>query len=250
VQFPLTGIAWDAWNAKDAKRNPAREAAMESKMKQQAKPNVGASLLAVHSVISRGLEVARGSAREQEGVAPGDARQGYADFLHSLSSFLHGHHLTEDDLVFPYFKKLIPDEPFDKLSADHKKMEPLIRALDEGGDFWKAGDDERMAEITAALDSLREIWYPHIKIEEGFYNPEKLDKLLPAEEHVRLIQQFSQYSMENSGPDYLIVPFFLFSLPPELRARIAAMLPPVVIEELVPVTWKDRWAPMKPFLLD
>ena len=223
---------------------------MESETRQQTKPNVGATLLMVHAVITRGLEVSRDSAEAQEGTPPGDARQGYADYLHSLASYLHGHHLTEDDLVFPYFKKIVPDAPYEKLSADHKTMEPNIRALDEGGDFWKSGDDARMAEIVAALDFLREMWYPHISIEEGFYDPEKLDKMLPTEEHVRLIQQFAQYSMENSGPDYLIVPFFLFSLPPDQRARVAAVMPPIVMEQMVPVTWKDMWAPMKPFLLD
>ena len=160
---------------------------MESETRQQTKPNVGATLLMVHAVITRGLEVARDSAEAQEGTPPGDARQGYADYLHSLASYLHGHHLTEDDLVFPYFKKIVPDAPYEKLSADHKTMEPNIRALDEGGDFWKSGDDARMAEIVAALDFLREMWYPHISIEEGFYDPEKLDKMLPTEEHVRLI---------------------------------------------------------------
>ena len=223
---------------------------MESETRQQARPNVGATLLVVHSIITRGLEVARDSAESQEGAPPGDARQGYADYLHSLASSLHGHHLTEDDLVFLYFKKLIPDAPYEQLSADHEKMEPSIRALDEGGDFWKSGDDSRMPEIVSALDFLKEMWYPHIGIEEGFYDPDKLDEMLPTEEHVRLIQQFAQYSMENSGPDYLIVPFYLFDLPPEQRARMAAVMPPVVIEQLVPVTWKDMWAPMKPLLLD
>jgi hemerythrin-like domain-containing protein len=223
---------------------------MESKTRQQAKPNVGATLLVVHAVITRGLEVAWDNTKKQTTVPPGDARQGYADYLHALSSTLHGHHLTEDDLVFPYFKKLLPDAPFEQLSADHKKMEPSIRSLDEGGDFWKTGEDSRIAEITAALDFLKEMWYPHIKIEEDFYEPEKLEKLLPVDEHVRLIQEFAQYSMENSGPDYLIVPFYLFDLPPEQRARMAAVMPPVVIEQLVPITWKDMWAPMKPFLLE
>ena len=57
-------------------------------------------------------------------------------------------------------------------------------------------------------------------------------------------------SMRNSGPDYLVVPFMLYDLDPEPRAIMTAALPTVVTEQLVPVAWKDRWATMKPYLLD
>jgi hypothetical protein len=30
---------------------------------------------------------------------------------------------------------------------------------------------------------------------------------------------------------------------------MAQQMPPVVSQELVPVAWKEQWAPMKPFLL-
>jgi hypothetical protein len=42
----------------------------------------------------------------------------------------------------------------------------------------------------------------------------------------------------------------LFNLSPQDRAAFAQAMPPVVTEQLVPVAWRDKWAPMKPFLLD
>jgi len=31
---------------------------------------------------------------------------------------------------------------------------------------------------------------------------------------------------------------------------VASRMPSDITEQLVPVTWKDQWAPMKPFLLE
>ena len=31
---------------------------------------------------------------------------------------------------------------------------------------------------------------------------------------------------------------------------LASRMPPEMMEQLVPVAWKDQWAPMKPFLLE
>jgi hypothetical protein len=47
-----------------------------------------------------------------------------------------------------------------------------------------------------------------------------------------------------------VVPFLLYNLPPEERAIFSQGMPPVVTQELVPVVWKEKWSPMKPFLLD
>ena len=41
----------------------------------------------------------------------------------------------------------------------------------------------------------------------------------------------------------------LYNLSGEERAAMWAAMGPVVTEQLVPVAWKDKWAPMKPFLL-
>jgi hypothetical protein len=42
----------------------------------------------------------------------------------------------------------------------------------------------------------------------------------------------------------------LYNLEGADRAHFMAVLPPEITQQLVPVVWKDEWAPMKPFLLD
>jgi hypothetical protein len=56
--------------------------------------------------------------------------------------------------------------------------------------------------------------------------------------------------MAHSGPDYLVVPFVLYNLSPEQRAILAAEMPPIVTQQLVPIAWKAQWEPMSPFLLE
>jgi len=101
------------------------------------------------------------------------------------------------------------------------------------------------------VESLNDLWHPHIAIEEEeIYVPEKLEELIEPQEHVRLIQQAAELSMKNFGPHYLVVPFMLYNLEPGPRSILASRMPAEMTEQLVPVVWKDRWASMKPFLLE
>ena len=80
--------------------------------------------------------------------------------------------------------------------------------------------------------------------------PEKLEELIEPQEHIRLIQQTAELSMKNMGPLYLVIPFMLYNLEPGPRSMLASGMPPDITENLIPVVWKDQWAPMKPFLLE
>ena len=223
---------------------------MEQETKQQTKPNMGAVLLTIHDFLTRGMDVSIEHIDEQRKVPAGEARRGFADYVHSLSSLLQAHHITEDEIAFPYLRKIIPDAPYDMLQADHQIMEPLIARLDSFGADWKSGDDEKLDELDTTLQEFRGIWHPHIAVEQKFYEPSRLEKLVAPEEHLRMIQQMSALSQEKAGPPFLVVPFMLYNMPPDKRAMVAAMMPPQLIEQLVPIDWKDQWAPMKPFLLE
>ena len=219
-------------------------------MNQQASPNLAMAMLAFHKIITRGLEVSLQNAR-QGNSAIDESRSGFHDYVHSLASVLHAHHLTEDELVFPYLKTVLPEPPYDKLSSDHKLMESMIEALENANERWNSGAGDSIGEIASSLESLSNLWYPHIEIEEmQIYVPEKLAELIAPQEHLRLLQQSGELGMKNMGPHYLVVPFILYNLEPGPRSMIASRLPSDITEQLVPVTWKDQWAPMKPFLLE
>jgi len=97
-------------------------------MDQQAGPNFARAIVVFHWIITRGLAVCMENAGRGNPTLE-DNRSGFSDYVHSLASLLHAHHLAEDELIFPYLKTVLPEGPFDKLSSDHKLMEPMHEEL-------------------------------------------------------------------------------------------------------------------------
>jgi hypothetical protein len=47
----------------------------------------------------------------------------------------------------------------------------------------------------------------------------------------------------------LLMPFIVYNLSGADRDEFIKLLPPVMIQQLIPFTWKTIWSPMMPFLL-
>jgi hemerythrin-like domain-containing protein len=218
-------------------------------MSEIQKPNVAVELIRIHKVITRGLEVAieRSQAFAQEGFPDASTQQGFVSYVQALASVLHGHHLTEDDLAFPYFREKLPEMPVEQLSAEHRRMEPILEEIRVALDGKIA--TATLEELNSALMRIAELWRPHIWKEEQSFDPEIVGALLDVNEQVRLVQQFAQHSQQHGGPDYLVVPFMLYNLSPDDRAAFSQAMPPIVTQQLVPIVWKEKWEPMVPFLL-
>ena len=108
-----------------------------------------------------------------------------------------------------------------------------------------------LTDLNRALTKMSDLWHPHIQTEEGHFGVEVGAELFSIEEHIEMGQAFAKHSQEHAtAPDYLMVPFMLFNLSAEERAIMAQAFPPIITQELVPVAWKEKWAPMAPFLLD
>lgn len=216
---------------------------------------VAADLARIHRIITRALTVATENSwafAQRSGYPDPSTREGFTNYVQSLVSSLHAHHLTEDDIAFPYFRDKMPDVPFELLLNQHQEMVPLLDEIRITLEMASIADHESASlwSLNLALIRIVEIWRPHILTEEKHFTSERIDALINLEEQKRLSLLFSEHSRKHSGPDYLIVPFLLFNLPPEERATLALAMPPIVTEELVPVVWKDKWAPMKPYLLN
>jgi hypothetical protein len=222
-------------------------------MSEHGAPNIAEDLLCIHAIITRGLNVSmeRGRSFAKDGYPDASAREGFIAYVGSLLSVLTAHHLTETELFFPYFRDKLPDAPIDLLNAQHRDLEPVLHQAKEARDETAAD-----ARAGAALDRLNnllgqidEFWHPHIRIEEDHFSVDLVGTLCDAKEHERLALAAMKHSQEHSGPDYLVVPFLLHNLPPDRRAIFARGMPPVVTQQLVPVVWKEKWEPMRPFLL-
>ena len=222
-------------------------------MSQPNQPNIAADLIRIHSVVTRGLSVSleRGLTFAGDGFPDASTREGFVDYVQSLVSVLHAHHLGEDELAFPYLRDLLPGVPYDLLSEQHQQMVPILDEITAANEAVAAEPESQSVNaLNRTLTQVDELWHPHIQIEEEEFTVERGAELISVDEHIRLAQLFAKLSQEHAQPDYLVVPFILYNLAPEDRAIMAASMPPVVTQELVPKAWKEKWAPMQPFLLD
>ncbi len=218
--------------------------------------NVTVGVRSIHAVITRALLVTIGQAAQKDvGLRDGPApREGFAEYVLALARVVNAHHLTEDELAFPYFKEKLPDMPVKKLGADHQLMLPLVARLDAVASLGSEGatplGDPVLAEIEQAARELDAIWGPHIETEETYLTRGRLSAILDPAEEERITRMFAEHSQKNSHPEFLVLPFLLYNVPKGQRWVFLDGLPEVVTQELLPKAWKPQWAAMAPFLLD
>ena len=217
-------------------------------------PNNAVSLVTIHKVITRGLDVSIHNTRrfKESGFPDLTIQTGFLNYVRALSAVLHGHHSTEDELAFPYFRKLLPELPVDSLSAQHQDLIPILEAANTAVDACSQASsaEDGLSLLSTALTQIDVIWHPHIQIEEKHFDIQTLGQMLPPEEHQRLNQLMGKHSQEHTGQPFLTVPFMLYNLPVDTRSILADDMPAEVTSHLVPVVWREQWITMKPFLLE
>ncbi len=220
---------------------------------EENKPNISRDLIRIHMIISRGLAVALDCGQDflNGGFPDSRTRQGYHDFVGCLVSVIDAHHLAEDEVAFPRLGVKIPAAPYQMLAAEHHKMITILEEIKAAvEDLLGENSAQALIVCTNALKRLRYMWFPHIKIEETHFSEDKVAAAMAGDEQSALSAQMGKFSQEHTSPDYLIIPFILFNLPPDERAKFSQAIPPVVTEQLVPHVWKEQWQPMEPFLLE
>jgi hemerythrin-like domain-containing protein len=223
-------------------------------MTNPTQPNVALSLRAIHMVITRALKISIENSNQyaMNGFPEGEIMAGYLDYLTSLKTSFRAHHQAENSILFPALRKVLPDVPYKRLIIEHHTIDSLLNTLQEGIECCQAPVREQscLETVGKSLLNLQYLWRPHILIEEGGFTVDKLEKLLPVEEHLALLKSVGEFNQANALPAELIIPFTIYNLAPMEREIITGAMPPEVVEHLVPVAWKEKWAAMKPFLLD
>jgi hypothetical protein len=213
-------------------------------------------LLLIHKVVTRGLTVAHDHGVEfaNDGFADGTLRHGYLDFVRSLLTTIHVHHDSEELIAFPSLRPVLASAPYDLLEQQHHE---LVRLLDAARTSLPSSDNDGdgdgtawLAPLVSAIAAVRARWITHIAIEEQHFTAAALDAVLDAATQEDLLAKIGAHTQQHNVPAELGVPFALFNLEQSDRQIFATQFPAVVLEQLVPVLWKDAWAPMKPFLLE
>ncbi len=213
---------------------------------------VAGDLVRIHSIITRALDVSieRSRAFAESDYPDADTRKGFIIYIRCLATILHAHHLTEDELVFPYFKEKMPDVPFEFLTAQHQEMVPAIDAIKGVIRDIEASTQagEPLNVLNQALTRMHELWLPHIREEESHLSSGKIGAVIDMDERVRLSKVFANHARKHSRPVSLIAPFILFNLTDEDRAVMSRTMPWIATQVLIPFIWKSKWKPMLPFL--
>ena len=173
-------------------------------------------------------------------------------YVQSFSSVLNGHHLVENENIFPYFKDKLPEVPYDRLMSEHEIFKDGLQEINTGIDDLMSENNEinSLKLLKSGFDRMKNhIWNPHIQIENtqlyGKIGSLNIDK----NEMIRILKEAGEFFQEHTGPAYLVLPFVLYNLSPEDRTKASKGFPEMVIKQLVPIDWKDKWASMQPFLL-
>ncbi len=219
----------------------------------QPTANLAQDLVRIHKVITRSLEVGLNSGKQYLGERfpqPSELA-GYSSYIFSLGAVLKGHHTSEDVVAFPAFRMVLPLAPIDRLTREHQSIAELLAGLAGAINSLSGTAPQINVEtIVEVVEKISTLWHPHIMVEEEYFSEQVIDAVIPQDEQRRLSEETSKHSQQFANPPYWVVPFVLFNLDPEERNKMAASMPPTIIEELIPKVWKDQWAPMKPFLLD
>jgi hemerythrin-like domain-containing protein len=213
---------------------------------KEASPVVN-GLLLIHKIITRGLTVCLQKCDEyleNKGVPTSEAA-GFTTFISTLTNVTHAHHLSEDEISFPYFREYI-EAPFDRLKEDHQDISHILDRI--GRNLQNLTTDE----ITGLLDTLKEfqaIWVPHIQLEEENFTAQKVQDKVSLKDQIAIAKKMGAHGSRNSGPGPLALPFLFYNLEGMDRETFMKSFPMLVRKLLVPVIWKSQWKPMSPFLL-
>jgi hemerythrin-like domain-containing protein len=222
-------------------------------MSNEHQPNIGEDYIRFHKVMTRGLAVSLQNINKslQIGALEKLNREGFLKYVQSFSSVLNGHHLVENEKIFPYFKDKLPEVPYERLMSEHEIFNDGLKEINTGLSHLMSENDEMnsLKQLKSGFGKIDQIWHPHIQIENTQLYGQIGSLKIDLDEMIRIQKEAGEFFQEHTDPAYLIVPFVLYNLSPEDRAMASQGFPEMVTKKLVPIDWKDKWTPMQPFLL-
>jgi hypothetical protein len=125
----------------------------------------------VHGALRRDLLRTR-EAVVTEPYPRGRQRRALGEHVVWLMRFLHAHHTSEDEGLWPLVRTRNPaaGELLDALEAEHQRIDPAAAALaSAGGRYAESTADDARSELVAALDGLTSVLFPHLdrEVEEA-----------------------------------------------------------------------------------
>ncbi len=190
-------------------------------------------MYAMHAALRRELErIARVTARPDDD--PKHILRSAAGWQ-MFKSYLHVHHTSEDDMLWPPMRTALADDSgglalLDALEAEHAAIDPLLAAIDAALADRDSGP-QRLGELTDALaTALR-----------GHLDHEEADGLALIDATVTE-EQFQAFGAEHgkriAGDAQRYVPWLLDGAKPDVTAAALDRFPPPLRQ-----AYRDEWQP-------
>ena len=107
-------------------------------------PNIGEDYIRFHKVMTRGLDVSLKNINKFLKIETLDKlnREGFLKYVQSFAAVLHGHHLVENEKIFPYFKDKLPEVPYEHLMTEHEIFKDGLQEINTGLGHLISDNDE------------------------------------------------------------------------------------------------------------
>jgi len=152
-----------------------------------------------------------------------------------FKSYLHVHHTTEDELLWPPMRQVLPGDSagaalLDAMEAEHAAIDPLLAAMDAALADRDAGPG-RLGELADALATALCRHLDHEE-KEGLL---LVDATITPEQW----QAFSAGGADQISADVSrFMPWVFEGAAPEVAASVLGLLPPPVQQ-----AYRDQWQP-------
>lgn len=156
----------------------------------------------------------------------GDQRTALSAHLGWMMNFLHHHHQTEDEHLYPMVRAANPAAAalLDDMDAEHARVQPAVADVEAAAQRYGRSADAR-EELLAALDALSDVLVPHLRREE--------DEMMPIVSATVTEQQWRDWDQANNikplSPRELAFTglWIIDGLNAEDEAIVAALVPPI-----------------------
>ena len=205
-------------------------------------------LIRIHTVMTRGLGVSIDHGRAfSEERSETNRFKGYIVYLRCLTSMLHAHHLTEDQVAFPYFKKFLPDGPYETLTGQHKEIAGHLVKINAWINENKHSPPpkEQWTSLITYLGAIQTLWLPHIQTEESHFSEERISPVINMDDRIQFGKLLSHHSRSHQQGGIEMLAFVMYNMKPDDREVLARTTPWFLRKALLNGLLK----PIRPFLL-
>jgi Hemerythrin HHE cation binding domain/Polyketide cyclase / dehydrase and lipid transport len=169
----------------------------------------------IHGALRRDLARGRTALADTPALAPAQ-RRAIAGHLAWMMQFLHAHHETEDNGLYPMVRERLPEaaDLLDSMHADHEAIAGGIVAVEaRAADYGQGDADGERQRLLAAIDSLEATLLPHLRREEDEAMPFVAAALTDAElrrwdeednikpKSLRQLGREAHWILDGLGPD-------------------------------------------------